>query len=404
MRYGTIADPIEEPVFALQTGEVTQPLDSVYGYFLIRLEGERIDKSLPPLEEMRDEIRRSVQEQKMNLMTAEALDRIFEEYGYRLNEEAVRTLFKALPEDQELMPLPPKEEWRSLNLKPTDLDMELMRYGDEVWTLRRYYDYYEATPILGRPRQDRRVAGLRRDLRRMVVRDLMPVAAEDRGYMDRPEIVQDLKEKREQVMVSTLHSRLIAADVEVTNEMIADYWEENKHLYDKPEVRTGRVLISSDEAAVRAAYDEARSGADWTALVKKYGDLAVMPLGDEQGRFGPAREDRSDHVATALLWAQEGEGEICAPMELPGGLWGIGRVDELTPTQESTLVEVGEQVKRNLESQESERLFQERVGQWRSQMEIKVYPERLDDAVYAPRQAPAAATATGSAAQEGAQS
>ena len=65
-------------------------------------------------------------------------------------------------------------------------------------------------------------------------------------------------------------------------------------------------------------------------------------------------------------------------------MWGIGRVDEITPSRPATLVEAGDEVKRFLESQESERLFQERITAWRSELKIKTYPSRLDEAVYAP--------------------
>jgi hypothetical protein len=382
LKYGTIADDIETAVFALNVGEVTPPLESTYGYFVIRLDGERSDPSLPPFEEIEQNVARSVHDRKVTLATVAFVDEVFEDYNYQLNEDAVRILYDALPPDQELMPIPPQEEWGSLDLKPADMDLELMSYADEVWTLRRFYDYYEATPWLGRPRRDGTLGGLRRFLRKMVVRDLMPLAARDRGFMDRPEIVDVFKERREEAMVTQLYKELISADVEVTDEMVAEYWAENSHLYDKPIRHKGLVLISSNEEAVRTAYEEARAGADWDGLVMSYSESRYMPQ-TEGGTFGPVGQDR-EALATPLLWAGQAEGEVCQPIELQDGVWGIGRLEEIWPAESANLVDAGMQVKRVLESRESERLFQERVGAWRAEMPIKIYPERLDKAVYTP--------------------
>ncbi len=382
VKYGTIADDVEGVVFALDLDEVSEPLDSVYGYFLFRLEGERADRGLPPFEDIQNNVARSVSQRNVTLRTVEFIGEVFEEFGFVLHEPAVRTLYLALPLDKELLPVPPQEEWGSLNLKPADMSTELMRYADEVWTLRRYHDFYEATAWLGRPRQDRNLGGLRRYLREIAVRELMPMAARERGYFDRPELLDEKKERREQVMVSELHRELIAADVEVTDKMIAEYWSENKQLYDKPVRHEGRVLISSNRESVLAAYEEAAAGADWDGLVMSYSETAKMPQ-TENGEYGPVAED-GENLAVPLLWADQTEGEVCEPMELAAGVWGIGRLDKILPEEEAVLAESGYRVQRVLEAQESERLFQERVGGWRSEMEIKIYPDRLDQAIYAP--------------------
>jgi foldase protein PrsA len=375
LRYGTVPDDVEKAAFSLSVGQVSEPIENVSGYFLIRLEGERKDTAVPPLEKMRNKVKKSIRDQQITLKTADFVLQVLAKHHFKLNEESLQIVYDALPKDKELVPVPPKAEWPSLEIAPTDMDRVLMSWDEDSWDLRRFYDYYDATSWLGRPRRERRLGGLRRFIKQIAIDRLMPVEARARGYYDRPEVKDQMKERMEEVIVYKIHSDLIVPDVKVTNDDLNQYWEKHKAEYQKPEMHEGSVIVNHDEAAIQAAYKEAMAHGDWEKLVKRHGEPKLMPQGGNT-HYGPAGKESTD-VLSPLVWQQKNVGEICKPMQLKGGIWGIGRLDAVHPPQEVKLADVTAAVRKKAEDEQAEKIFQQKVGAWRDEMKVQTFPENL---------------------------
>ncbi len=381
MKYGTVADDLEKVVFDLPVGEVSDPIDSIYGWFLIRVDEQTMER-VPPLDAIRDKIRASVVKQNSQLAIKKFVEEVFDEYGFELNEEALQKIYDALPPDPELTPPPKPEDLQPLNLDPKDLDMVLMKYGDEVWDLRRYADFYDNSSVFGRPRREQRLGSLRRMLKEQAVRDLMPVVARDRGYMDDPEVQDEYKLRKEQAMVTKLHDELIRGQVKVTPEEVEQYWAEHSQDFIVPERRQIKAIISSTETKALAAQVEAKNGASWIELVEKYCD--DLPLKQHDGDLGTVSENDTTEVAQHAFMAG-GEGAITYPARLSDGTWLVLKIEKVLPREEKTFEQAKVQIGRIIESQKEEELFQQKVAEWKEQYSIERHPEHLMKAVYEPK-------------------
>ena len=379
LRYGTVPDDVEKAAFALKQHELSQPIQNAAGYFLIRLEGETKDEKALPYDQMKDKIRQSVHDQALNLKSMTFAKEVFAKHNFKMNEDTLKILFDALPKDKPLLPVPPKEEWTDLNIKPGDMAKVLMTWDDESWDLRRFYDYYKALAWLGRPRRDKRLGGLRTFVKQIATKALMPVEARERGYYDRPEVQDEVRARRQQLIITKLHNELISPDVKPTDEQYQKYFEDHKQEFQKPPFREGVVLVNFDEAKIRAARKEATKDGDWSDLVAKYGEEDLMPK-DKGAHFGPVAQVNVN-PRTPLLWQQSKVGEICDPTQLRDGTWGIGRLDVIHPGEEVGLKDVFASVRAKVQAQISEKIFKEKVGAWRKEYDVKSYPENLKKAV-----------------------
>jgi hypothetical protein len=375
LRYGTVPDDVEKTAFELKPHELSQPIENPAGYFLIRLEGEVPDTKVPSYDQMKDKIRQSVHNQALSLRSKAFAKEVFAKHNFKLNEDALKILFDSLPKDQPLLPVPPKEEWPNLDIERGDMGKVLMSWDDESWDLRRFYDYYKALAWLGRPRRDKRLGGLRNFVTQIASKAIMPVEARERGYFDRPEVQDEVRARRQQLIITKIHNDLISPDVKVTDEQYQKYWDEHKQEYQKPPFREGVVVVNHDEAKVRAARKEATKNGDWSDLVEKYGEEGLMPK-DNGAHCGPVAEININ-PRTPLLWQQSEIGEICDPMQLRDGTWGIGRLDVIHPPQKVELKDVFASVRAKLQSEVSEQIFQEKVGAWRKEYDVKTYPKNL---------------------------
>lgn len=382
MRYGTIADDLEAKVFELPVGEVSEPLDSIYGYFLIRVDSQKM-KRLPPFEKMRESVRQSVIKQNSALAVNRFILDQFDAYGFEINEDVLQLVFDALPPDPPLSDPPSRDELSPLQLDPQDLDKVLMTYGDEVWTVRRYSDLYEQSSVFGRPRRENRVGGFRRALKEIAMRELMPVVAQDKGYMEDPLVRDEFKLRREQRMVRRLYEEVVAGTVKVTPEEVREYWENNREEFVKPERRKVKAVVAETEAEALQAQVAAQQGTPWEEIVEEY--CIESRLKEQKGDLGEITEEAEGPIEEQAF-RMGGAGDVCYPFEVGPDQWAVVKVVEVTPRDEPTFEEVRLRIGRMIEADKEEVAFQERVAEWKKDIPIETDTDALMDAVYDPRE------------------
>jgi parvulin-like peptidyl-prolyl isomerase len=72
---GTMVPAFEETAFALEPGEISDPVETVFGVHIIRLE-ERSEPRLLPLDEIREELREHVRDEKMEAAVEAKIDEL----------------------------------------------------------------------------------------------------------------------------------------------------------------------------------------------------------------------------------------------------------------------------------------------------------------------------------------
>ncbi|HKK71649.1 MAG TPA: peptidyl-prolyl cis-trans isomerase [Candidatus Krumholzibacteria bacterium] len=380
MTYGTIADDLEYEVFQLPTGQVSDPIDSIYGWFLIRVDEVSMQR-VPPLEEIRDRVRESVIKQESALLKVEFIDQVFEKYALTINDEAMKIVWDALPPDASLQPPTPQEELEPLVIDSRYYDEVLISYADRTIDLREYVDIFNESSVFGRPRKERGVGTFRRMLKEDAIRYLMPIEAEARGYLEDPAIQDAYKNRREQAMVTRLHRELVSDEVKVSAEEIEAYWAEHSDDWIKPERREIVALVAATETDAISARIDVQGGMSWEEAVEKYCiESDIKTNGGEFGVVTPNAETPFRDIAFGL----QSEGDISSPTQIGDGQWALARLETLLPREEPLLDEVRSDVGRRVRGIKEEELFQEKVAEWRTDYGVETSPEHLMKATYAP--------------------
>lgn len=379
--YGTVADDFERVVFSLPVGGISQPIESPYGYFVIRVDDITFER-VQPLDSIRDKVVESVRGQKEQLAVTDFVNEVFEEYELVIDDEALKIAFEALPEDVPLTPpYPDKESLEPLDIDSSHYDKVLMSFADQVWTLARYKEFFDASSLFGRPRREARPGGMRRGLKEIAIRELMDRVAIDRGYGKDASVEAEYRTRREQLMVNRLNEEFVRDQVKVTGEEIEAYWEERKEDFRKPELRDVLALITETEAECLSAQIDLAGGASWEAVVESY--CVPSDVREAKGKVGkmtPTANSRIRHI----VYSMDEEGQTSEPTELEDGRWALVRVLTIEPSELPALEDVRVTVGARIRGQKEDELFESLLDRWSAEFEIKRYPERLMDAVYAP--------------------
>jgi hypothetical protein len=334
-----------------------------------------------PLETMRDKVRASVIKNNSSLALARFRKEVFDEYDFSIDEDVLHVVFDALPQDVDLSDPPPIEDLAPLKLAPADLGRVLMKYADQEWTVRRYSDYYDATGVYGRPRRENGIGGLRAALTAICIRELMPIVAKDRGYMDKPAVRDEFKLRREQSMVSKLYDETVRGSVQVSPQDVEDYWRDHSEDFVKPAHRKVLAVVTSTEADGLAAQLAAKSGMKWPDLIDKY--CIAGPVKQAKGVMPDYYRPDQNPVA-AQAFRLSSVGDVSYPVKIGPDQWLVVKLTELVEEVRPTLKDVKPEVGRIVQSKMEEAAFQDRVNEWKKDIEIETYPDRLMDAVYKP--------------------
>lgn len=378
--YGTVADDFEREVFALPVGGISEPIETPYGFFLVRVDDITFER-VQPLDTMRDKVVASVRQQKEALAVKDFVTQVFEEYELHIDDEALQIVFDAIPEDIPLEPpYPKKEDLPRLGVDSADLDKVLMSFAGKEWTIRRYADFFDDSSVFGRPRREARVGGLRRALKEIAIREMMDQVAIDRGYAKAPDVRDEYDKRREQLMVTRLNDELVRNQVSVSPEEVQAYWDEHQEEFRRAELRDVLALITESEADALSAQIDMAGGATWAEIVEKY--CVPSDIRQNQGQVGKMAPT-AESPLTAIAYSLE-EGEMSDPVQLLDGRWAMVKVLSIEPSYLPAYDEIKVTVGARLRGEKEDARFESLIEEWMQDYEIVRYPERLMDAVYAP--------------------
>ncbi|HSV30031.1 MAG TPA: peptidyl-prolyl cis-trans isomerase, partial [Candidatus Omnitrophota bacterium] len=122
----------------------------------------------------------------------------------------------------------------------------------------------------------------------------------------------------------------VAAEVEVTEQMIADAYQQRGDEFHTPERRTVSQVVLPDQASADKAAEMVANGRDLAAIAKELGQQ-VIDLGAIE------RADLPEELGQAVF--QQAKGSVAAPVRTALG-WHVAKVSQVTPERTRPLAEV----------------------------------------------------------------
>lgn len=384
--YGQYGRDFETPVFATAVGGVAEPILTVYGYWVLRIDQEvqpRPEKKLDP-EKARAKILDTVYARKRAKLQTEFRDELRAKYKLEINEEALWKCYTGLPQDEVIInPETGKptaqEDLEPLDIKPEDLDLPFYSYivGDKVnaYSLGDYKAIFDRMTVFQRPKKGEMLGGLRNKIYTEMDKALFNVEARSRGMYEDPRVTSMTNERLEEVLVNKIYQDLVKYDERVTPEQLDAYWAKHKDDFAKPELRSGHLVVCLNGAQAAKARAELEAGAQWKKILVQYGTDRNNKA--QAGRMTDIGSNANGPIRDVLF--SLAKDELSQPFPLDNGRFGIMSCEQIKPGSPGNLKEDTETVGMVIRRKRENDAFNKLLDQWRADFGVTVYEENLAD-------------------------
>lgn len=201
----------------------------------------------------------------------------------------------------------------------------------------------------------------------------------EQAFNDRlKEMDTTLDEIKESIKSDLLIGKVIedmTKDVEVTEDEAKTFYEENSDMYrTQAGAEMAHILVKTEDEAkkVKAEYDK---GTSFEELAARYGTDGTK---DRGGALGFIEYDSPNYDADFLAGAKNlTEGQVSEPVETQFG-WHLIKVTNIQKEPVTkTFDEVKDQVTSTVKEQKSYETFNKKLDEWKSDMKIETYEDRL---------------------------
>lgn len=181
--------------------------------------------------------------------------------------------------------------------------------------------------------------GRKQLLNELIMQELVYLDAIEKGSDKETEFLAGLEEMKKTLLVQYEIGKMLKS-VSVTDNEIADYFNENRDMFKRPvSVHARHILVSSEEEAIKIK-EELNSGLDFAEAAKKYSSCPSKEIGGDLGKFtkGSMVPEFEQVVFSMEI------GSVSDPVKTPFGYHIIELLSKTDP-EEVTLEDVKDKIK-----------------------------------------------------------
>ena len=268
--WGKMVSAFFDGAFALQVGQISDPIQTQYGFHLIRLDDRR-----PIKDYVENRGEENLYRTKQTLMRAfgdsarvlwkNQYDRLLEETDYKLFDENIALFsdsLKVLIKDQALTPEVFPAGLRSLTFAKWD--------GGEI-SVSSLIEKYDTQ--LARVFSEFRDPGkLKKQIDRISMDSMVLKDAKKLGLDKDEKVAKELDAFTEMQMKKLLEARQLEEKIEVSDAEVLAYYDQNKNSFLKPEeIEIWEIDLTKEKLAKELAA-RAKNGENFEALARKYNE------------------------------------------------------------------------------------------------------------------------------------
>lgn len=264
--------PFDSVIMHAPIGEISEPVKTVFGWHLVRVEAF-VPTHILPLDSVRGEVASKLGQEKIGERSRRFIDSL-RNYGQMVIDSAALCLPDSLHQRDDLMAV----------VNPQD-----KRYGHDTLTFEDYaeqvYPFQRAKKIdrpLNYDEKKELVTGIAMRFHLMTV-------AKRLGYYHDPQIEAWSADTRKRYAISVMKKGIVSEEYMVPDSAVQAYYDAHLSDYQVDRPLTVQHIIFSDSALAAHIRDQLTSGADFMEMARQYypGEPDIRTAAADLGEIGP---------------------------------------------------------------------------------------------------------------------
>lgn len=379
--WGQYRDTFEEPIFTAEKGDVTEPIPTEHGWWVLLIDEIHQDQK-PDLQEIKDKVLLSIAGRHENLRREALIKRVRAEREFMLDEQALKIVFDGLPADEKIVdpetgqPVQ-QDQLQALDVPTSSYDQVILSYvvdgQQEQLTVADFKATFDSQNVFERPKKGEFLGGLRSKLTKNAERGMMVDEARQRGYFEDERVLKAAHRQVEKMLVDKVHSEVVSYEEYVSMEDLEALWAEHSDEYMRPERRSGQMVTCDTVEQAQQARDGITSGElTWKQVNRQFGNDAELVQTFGRTRLvgetdtGPLRDK---------LFAMSLD-EITEPFAYQGG-WAVLQLNRILPPETPSLEEMREAVTARIKARRQDEALRTLLDRWAAEYEIEVDEDAL---------------------------
>lgn len=360
---------VEEALFEMESGDISQPMKTATGWAIIKVHRKRSVEPIDDEDYARKRMKAIKEKKGMEALKAQ----IEQDIGLQFFTDAVMIVFDGLPEDipyKDIMSYKVnRQNAPRLSIDPQFRDMLICQYSDGSYTIGDFEELYYRLALPERPRRQFGREHIIQTLHKVIFDKVLPVYAEEGAkILEIPEVKKNLDNKREMFLVQKLYDDQIKDEVTVTTRDLQAYYAENLDKLLKVEMRDFSVILVASHETAQEVHEKASERLNFSTLIRKYStDKDAKENFGRTGLHIQGNMKEYDEIGFML----DGPGSISMPFQTSRG-WAVIKVEEVEDERLPTFEEAEGMIKKTLLELRYEEHLYEKLEKWRENYIIEI--------------------------------
>jgi len=388
-RWGKMVGEFQEAAFKMKEGEISRPVQTNYGWHIIKLI-ERREVEQPPYEEAKRLIQSKLEKDKRNIRVREYFQQLKKKVGFKINPEALDLL---LTKKEEVPPDPQglrtTGDFVDLSSStPEERETVLFTHNKGEITVEEFARMFNETPQPRRPRLS--------DMEKIeeiafgsLVRELLLDVAKKKNLEESKDFKKEWGGAKEKEMAKRMRSQVILKGVGISDDEIKSYYDRHKDRFTiQPQVKVSEILVKTEEEA-KDVLKQLKKGADFAQLaMEKTIRTHAKNSGGDLGTFNRMRYPELFDAAVEMK-----KGSLGGPVKIRDRQFGEGyaviKLEDKTEGKLQPLEEVEERVISMARKEKDNTIYNNWVENAKTRYKIEIYDEVIKSTVAEEEETPA---------------
>ena len=380
VQFGDAIPPVEDAVFSTPIGQISQPVETGYGWHLFLPISEETVVLSPLDPDQRGRISTQIQMRRKRTITEAYYQDIAKSHGLKIDEDAVVLAYDKFPPDGD----PSNPPDAKTEVKPVipftteERARPLLEVDGRKVTLGEFSDKYDTTNWFERPKRVTGIVGVKYWIRDRWFKEFQLERARKDGAYGLPQVTDEIKLRREQIMVSILHENLVGSQApDATEEQISAFYNSHLKFYVEREKRAVNIIFNQQERVVRRAAEEIKGGQPFVDVAVRYNDSATKPADVQTAAF--TRDNPDFQELEPKTFEMQKIGDYTEPFKTKD-FWVMAQLATIEPDRQFKLDEIHETVATDWKNQWQEDKLNELLADWKKTVKIDIDDRALESA------------------------